>query len=73
MDRAEFLMGMLVAMDCASERDCAALLARFDELDTDGSGRLDHDDLEEIAKACAAAKVKRGRGSRHHASESSLR
>jgi hypothetical protein len=36
VDRAEFLMGMLVAMDCASERDCAALLARFDELDTDG-------------------------------------
>ena len=45
VDRAEFLVGMLVAMDCASERECAGILARFAKLDADGSGQLTRDDM----------------------------
>mmetsp|Transcript_54219 Transcript_54219/g.123557 ORF Transcript_54219/g.123557 Transcript_54219/m.123557 type:complete len:184 (-) Transcript_54219:596-1147(-) len=51
VDRAEFVLGMLVAMDCVSERECAALLDRFDKLDADGSGRLDSEDLRGLANA----------------------
>jgi hypothetical protein len=36
VDRSEFLMGMLVAMECAELHECEALMARFNELDVDG-------------------------------------
>mmetsp|Transcript_1110 Transcript_1110/g.2340 ORF Transcript_1110/g.2340 Transcript_1110/m.2340 type:complete len:311 (-) Transcript_1110:106-1038(-) len=49
VDRAEFVVGMLVAMGLAKEEDCAPLMARFDELDSDRSGRLDKDDLRMFA------------------------
>ena len=49
VDRAEFLMGMLISMECTTERNCDAILKRFAELDKDGSGKLDHDDLVRIA------------------------
>jgi hypothetical protein len=49
VSRAEFLMGMLVAMDLCEERECLGLLARFDELDSDQSGQLDSEDLQRIA------------------------
>jgi len=49
VDRAEFLMGMLVKMECATQRNCDSILKRFSELDADGSGKLDHKDLERIA------------------------
>ena len=45
VDRAEFLMGMLVAMGCASHRECQTLLKRFEELDTDRSGKLTREDM----------------------------
>lgn len=45
VDRAEFLMGMLVAMECASERECRGILDRFAKLDEDGSGKLTRDDM----------------------------
>ena len=45
VDRAEFLTGMLVAMGCASERECKGILARFAKLDEDGSGKLTRDDM----------------------------
>jgi len=51
ISRAEFLTGMLVAMELVDERECLGLLARFDQLDTDGSGQLDHDDLVKIANS----------------------
>jgi hypothetical protein len=36
-------------MDAVNDRECAALMARFDELDTTGSGRLDSDNIAIIA------------------------
>lgn len=45
VDRAEFLMGMLVAMGCASERECKGIMDRFAKLDEDGSGHLTRDDM----------------------------
>mmetsp|Transcript_60176 Transcript_60176/g.136058 ORF Transcript_60176/g.136058 Transcript_60176/m.136058 type:complete len:341 (-) Transcript_60176:162-1184(-) len=50
VDRAEFLMGMLISMECTTERNCDAILKRFAELDKDGSGKLDHEDLVRIAE-----------------------
>lgn len=50
VDKCEFVVGMLVAMGCANELECAALMSRFDELDKDGSGKLDSEDIEEIAQ-----------------------
>lgn len=47
-----------VAMGLAEEEDCRPLLARFDELDKDGSGRLDKDDLLLFASAAAAKRKK---------------
>lgn len=45
VDRAEFLMGMLVAMGCASERECKGIMDRFAALDEDSSGTLTRDDM----------------------------
>ena len=49
LDRAEFLAGNLVALNLVSEEHCRALLRRFDELDADGSGRLDEEDMKLFA------------------------
>ena len=38
-------------MGSAKQRDVEALLSRFDALDADGSGKLDHDDIAELMKA----------------------
>jgi voltage-gated potassium channel Kch len=45
VDRAEFVVGMLMAMDLVDEEVTTQLLYRFDQLDVDGSGTLDKDDL----------------------------
>jgi len=44
-------------MDAVNERECAALLARFDELDATGSGRLDSDNIAIIAARLSGAKA----------------
>jgi hypothetical protein len=38
-------------MEIAKEEDCLPLLARFDELDKDGSGFLNEEDLRLFASA----------------------
>ena len=49
-------------MNAVNERECDALIARFDELDNNGSGILDLEDIKSIAarrsgKAAALIKV----------------
>lgn len=50
VDKTEFVVGMLVLLDMVSEEDVKPFLDRFDELDKDGSGKLDHRDLAEYAR-----------------------
>mmetsp|Transcript_4514 Transcript_4514/g.17784 ORF Transcript_4514/g.17784 Transcript_4514/m.17784 type:complete len:407 (-) Transcript_4514:228-1448(-) len=48
VDRYEFVVGMLKILEVVDESDVAPWSQRFDELDADGSGMLDHDDLVAI-------------------------
>ena len=57
VDKAEFVVGMLVCMDAVNERECAALMDRFDELDHDRTGRLTHHDLVVIAQRLRGERV----------------
>ncbi|KAH8097491.1 potassium channel [Aureococcus anophagefferens] len=45
VQKAEFVIGMLVAMDALDQDKLALYSNKFDELDADGSGSLDADDL----------------------------
>eukprot|EP01038_Epipyxis_sp_PR26KG_P013294 gene13294-17811_t len=46
VDKCEFLVAMLVQMNvCNLEDDIAPWLTKFDQLDKDGSGKLDGDDI----------------------------
>lgn len=48
VDAGEFLAAMLVHMELVTEDDCNRILQRFYELDEDGSGKLDSDDLAKL-------------------------
>lgn len=49
VDRCEFLIGMLVSNGvCDKERDIDPWLKRFEELDADGSGKLDEEDIKKL-------------------------
>lgn len=50
VDRYEFVIGMLKLLDQLSEEQVAPWSARFDELDEDGSGLLDEDDLRKLGE-----------------------
>jgi len=74
VDKVEFLTAMLVQMNGLDmERDIKPWLKRFDELDKDGSGALDGEDLrlfaleEEQIKLAALAKIRSGREAPNHA------
>ena len=45
VQKAEFVIGMLVAMEALDQDKLALYSNKFDELDADGSGSLDADDL----------------------------
>ena len=45
VQKAEFLIGMLVAMEAVDPLKLELYSSKFDELDADGSGVLDHEDL----------------------------
>lgn len=55
LDRCEFVLGMLQALDLVKSEDVGRLLADFDRIDTDKSGTLSREDiklvLDERAKA----------------------
>jgi potassium channel subfamily K len=46
IDKGEFLMYCLVKLGKVEEEECHPWMEKFDELDADGSGYLDADDLE---------------------------
>lgn len=50
VERWEFLCAMLVQLGKVTEEDLQPLLDKFEELDTDGSGKLTHDDLQALRK-----------------------
>ena len=45
VDKLEFVIGMIVKLGLLSWSDVEPFMKQFDQLDTDGSGRLDRDDL----------------------------
>lgn len=53
VDKCEFVVGMLIKLGLVDEDDVAPYLKQFDALDTDGSGVLTPDDLEQIAAQTA--------------------
>jgi Ca2+-binding EF-hand superfamily protein len=50
VDKLEFLCACLVQMELVEQKDIDPWLKRFDELDADGSGKLDAKDLELFAE-----------------------
>ena len=48
--QGEFLATMLIAEGLCTRRDCNRYLKRFKELDADGSGKLDSEDIKQIAQ-----------------------
>jgi potassium channel subfamily K len=46
VDRLEFLVGMLTSLGVVEPEEVQIFLDRFDELDHDGSGKLDNSDLQ---------------------------
>mmetsp|Transcript_37383 Transcript_37383/g.116870 ORF Transcript_37383/g.116870 Transcript_37383/m.116870 type:complete len:339 (-) Transcript_37383:383-1399(-) len=54
VDRFEFVTGMLKLLDQLTEEQIAPWSKRFNELDEDGSGLLDHDDLERLGREMEA-------------------
>merc|ERR1712086_410338 len=49
IDKEEFVVGMLLLLELVSEEDVNLWRTRFEELDADGSGELDADDLKQLA------------------------
>ena len=63
VDKAEFVLGMLEALDVLKKSDYEPFLKQFHEFDVSGDGRLSFEDLQSIAqanreKAAAAALAK---------------
>jgi len=50
LDKLEFVIGMLTKLEILQWDDVEPFLAKFDELDKDGSGRLDREDLARMVE-----------------------
>lgn len=62
LDKAEFALGMIVKLGLIEQADVQPFLERFDELDSDGSGSLDVNDLaNDIAGRAAVSAKKQSR------------
>lgn len=70
VDKGEFMAAFLVSLGLVSKEDCDPILARFDELDADGSGSLDHDDIEMLKEQ---ERKKREEKARKRASQTAKR
>jgi len=54
VDKLEFVVGMLTNLGVVSHEDVQTFIDRFEQLDTDGSGTLDHADLAHMLEQNAA-------------------
>ena len=54
VDRYEYLVGMLTALEMVPAKEIQAIMKRFDALDTDGSGTLTTEKLLDLFKTRAA-------------------
>ena len=61
MDKHEWLMYMLKAMNKVTDDDIDVIMQQFDALDCDGSGYLDMDDLKNASNLGGGAPLAGGR------------